>query len=86
MTFSEVNMTPDVVTDKGFLHRLENFFPPDDQSLSIAVEHVSHLRRQGVGMTEAMRAIGMLNRRSLGWDYVTLCYAHHHERIRRSEV
>jgi hypothetical protein len=79
-------MTPDIVAGKGFLHRLENFFPPDDQSLSIAVEHISYLRSIGAGMSEAMRAIDLYSSYGDGWDDVVLAYAINHERIRRSEL
>lgn len=70
-------MAQDVDPFKGYLHRASNF------SLEIAVEHVSWLRRQGVGMTEAMRSIGLPKAHAQGWDAVTLAFANEYDLMSR---
>lgn len=53
-------------------------------AVSVAIDHVGHLRRMGIGITQAMAAINLTADRGEGWDAVMWAYAQAFERVRTS--
>ena len=57
---------------------------PAPDAVAVAAEHVSFLRRSGVGIIQAMAAINQSADGVEGWDAVRWAYAEAFERVRQS--
>jgi hypothetical protein len=77
-------MTPDrcLSTDKP--QHVDRRATQAPDAVAVAVEHVNHLRRAGVGITQAMAAINLTPERGEGWDAVVWAYGAAFEQVRQS--
>lgn len=74
--------TPEACLNTHKSQHVDTSGDPALDAVAVAVEHVNHLRRSGVGITQAMAAINLTPERGEGWDAVMWAYASAFEQVR----